>query len=88
MGLEDANHMILQCPFTNEIRREMFTEINSMPNGIGKQIVDSSHDILATLLGKYNDDIDTQNMFDFWKITCTGVYKMYRMCTKGRNRIV
>ena len=64
----------------------MFSEINKMPSEIGKQIVDLSDDILATILGKYCDIVDVQIMIDFWKITCTYGSKMYRICTRGRSR--
>ena len=86
--LEDAKHVILQCASTNELRVEMFLEIERMPDGIGKHIVDSSEDILATILGKFCNTVSVQHMVEFWKITCTYVDKMYRSCINGRNRIV
>ena len=80
--------MILQCTFTDNLRREMFSEIDKLPDGIGKQIVRSSDDILVTILGKFCTSVDTHNMVEFWKITCTYVNRMYRDCIRGRSRIV
>ena len=52
--LEDAKHLILNCPYVNDIRQNMFMEINYARNGIGEQFIQNSDNLYGTSLGRVN----------------------------------
>ena len=82
--IEDANHVILQCNYTSEIRRMMFNEIEKLENGAGTVIIEETDDILATILGKICNKVTFESYVEFCKITCTYVSRMYWQCIKNR----
>ena len=51
LELEDAKHLILNCPNLNDIRRDMFTALSESCNSIGKHVLDSNRDLYALFLG-------------------------------------
>ena len=84
---EDVRHIILQCECNIVDRNELFRQINEMPNGVGKSILDRSDDFLSTLLGKFCPGIDKGSMFEFWKISCIFVSMVYwSVVNDGRIR--
>ena len=83
---EDVKHLVLQCEANIRERTELFDQIARMPYGVGDRIVESSTDLLATLLGQFCAGIDIEYMFDFWKISCVYVSRMYWEAINERNR--
>ena len=55
----------------------MFYEIDILPDGSGRYILEGSNDILATISGRVCQGVDAKSMFPFWKIASKYVSKMY-----------
>ena len=66
--LEDARHMILECPALQDIRTKMFLSVNKVENKYGASILDRG-DILQYLLGKQCPDISPEMNLEF-NISC------------------
>ena len=75
---DDANHMILQCPFSQHMRNAMFRELRSVSDGQGGEVLDSGNDLFLTLMGKIPADIPTNIMLDFWLVSAKYIADMYR----------
>ena len=69
--IENANHVIMQCPFQQDMRNEMFDSISAIYNDIGNV------NVFSTLLGKPIEGLHIQQMYEIWIIACTYVSKMY-----------
>ena len=76
-AIEDAKHIILQCDSTQVIRTRLFERVIKMPDDIGRLILERSDDILATMMGRFCPGIETPDMFNFWKLSCEYISKMY-----------
>ena len=85
--LEDAKHLILNCPYVNDIRQNMFMEINNTCNGIGEQFIQNSDNLYVTLLGRVNPMFSEEINFEILGIIPGHVYQMYAMFIRERNGI-
>ena len=69
--IEDANHMILQCPKHEHLRVEMHNEI-------GKHYTLAVGEFtLEVMLGNYLNDKSFEEMLNLWFITSHYIYQMY-----------
>ena len=64
LGAYDANHMIMQCPFTQTARNNMYGELQSVHDGMGLNILDAGNDIFLTLMGRQPLGFPTAVMVD------------------------
>ena len=77
VSYEDARHMIEQCHAMNEIRNEMYDELN--------QICDAFRVCnFGVLMGRFIDDWDFNEMLPIWLTASKYVAKMYREVLKTR----
>ena len=53
-ALEDLRHLILQCPSSEQKRREMFSNLERSAGSLGVRLLQNADDMLPILLGKYN----------------------------------
>ena len=56
---------------------EIQSEIQCMPEGAGKFILDLSEDIRNTLLGRECKNVNSDALLVFWKIVCKYVSRSY-----------
>ena len=68
-------------------RRAMFYEIDIIPDGSGRYILEGSNDILSAILGRVCPGIDVKSMFPFWKIARKYVSGMYWDVVRQRRGI-
>ena len=68
--IENANHVIMQCPFQQDLRNEMFDIIYDIYPDIGNVN-------LCTLMGKPIEGLRMQLMYKIWTVSCTYISKMY-----------
>ena len=87
LALEDPKHIILQCSHLADERKTMFDELENIPNGTGTIIMNSSENLLCTMIGKPVDGVMWPDMVNFWIIVATHVYKMYRKVIRDRAGI-
>ena len=69
--IEDAQHIVMQCPFQTRLRTDMFHEIVAVYPEIGQMYT------YAMLIGKPIDGIHVNQMYIIWTISCTFISKMY-----------
>ena len=77
---EDVNHMIMQCSFHSDTRREMYEELNRIIPNIETMCS------LGVLLGKCIDGWDYGGMVPIWMVFCTYIVKMYYDVLTYRTR--
>ena len=84
---EDARHMILHCDFLNAARLEMHYEIDNLPHGIGRTILNNAEDIYYTLLGRKCSLVSEHDNLLFCATVAKHISKMYRKLTSERDGI-
>ena len=85
--MEDAKHLILNCSYVNDIRQDMFTEINNAYNGIGEIFLQNSDNTYATLQGRVNPMFSEEVNFEILGIIANHIYQMYAMFIKEGNGV-
>ena len=79
---DDATHMILQCPYSQVARNDMFNELRDVYGGRGEDVLRSDNDLFLTLMGKVPPDIPINVMLEFWFVSAKHITKMYMCRTK------
>ena len=63
---DDARHIILQCPYFESSRIEMYDEIRSLELEGAEAILYNSRELFHVLLGKYPTGVQFEVMIQFW----------------------
>ena len=71
---EDLFHLVMQCPSTDEMRREMYSELYKFDNRIMGIFAENAHEVFNWLIGKPINDFEIDVMYGFWLITGTYIY--------------
>ena len=80
--MDDAKHMIMQCPALQQFRNEMFNELTNIEDGSGREILDSAVEVCHTLMGKIPDVFTKRQMEIFCSIVAKYVCDMYTFKTR------
>ena len=80
--MDDAKHMIMQCPALQQFRNEMFNELTNIEDGSGREILDSAVEVCHTLMGKIPDVFTKRQMELFCSIVAKYVCDMYTFKTR------
>ena len=78
-SLDDAKHMVLQCPMLQLKRTEMFIEIEALLMRYDYDVNHLDENIFLNLMGKPAADIPQDVMYDVWLISVRYIASMYRM---------
>ena len=76
-SLEDIRHIVMQCPYFEYIRQEMFDEIEQLNCNSISNSLRSGVDILLILLGKQPADVPIESMMDMCLISGKHITRMY-----------
>ena len=76
---EDAKHMIIQCPYHEAKRSQMYDDITEMCPAL-EQMIDFS-----VLMGRYIAGMDLEQMIPIWSISCTYITQMYHDTLNARK---
>ena len=88
MGVvENVYHMVLQCPFTEDIRRAMFDDMASYVTEFSNRVKDNPSNTLAWLLGRTMEEIEAHTMCTGLEISGSHIYSMYRRVINSRKGI-
>ena len=78
-AVDDARHLIMQCPEMQGMRNVMFRELADSGGGVGNVILEAAPDTLLLLLGKEMEDQPlTASMMEFWSVAARHIANMYR----------
>ena len=76
-AMDDARHLILQCPAWQEERAEMMREISIIPDGSGQALLESQIDLLYVLMGRGTNVCSYEQMVIVWSISARYIAEMY-----------
>ena len=79
-AIEDARHMIMQCPYHTDLRVKLQDKISRICPDFG------TREVFKTILGKPIEGIDAQNMCRIWKIGCEYTARMYWATLRVRQQ--
>ena len=83
--IEKLRHVIMQCPSTEQLRTQMFCELNKINNELKTLLQDHCAESFEWILGKEMDVVDRDTMHAGWTISGDFISRMYyRLCM---NRI-
>ena len=87
VGYENVEHMVMSCPYNQDLRTYMFNELNTSVESrlIWRQI--NAHETLKIILGGKKEDIDFEDMIPIWCITCVWVTRMYIRTINDRTGV-
>ena len=85
LAIEDIEHLIMQCPYLQDIRTKMFEDLSSVAIEYRTQVYNTGENIFHILLGKIPTRFDPEFTYKFMRIVCICVHKMY--CTVISNRV-
>ena len=86
-AIEDANHIIMQCPSLNVIRTRMYAQIRALELSSNTQILSGINDMYALILGKVPTHLQHGICIDLLKIIAQNVHDMYRKVMTNREGI-
>ena len=75
---DDVEHLVLQCPSTEQKRRDMFYDIDQCFRSLGARTFENAEDILPILLGKCRVGYSFEQMEELWIIAGKYIHGMYR----------
>ena len=75
--IEDAKHVIMQCPFYENLRQDMYEEIELLNCESITTALRNAQDSLYFLLGKQPEGVSTENMINLCLISGNYITKIY-----------
>ena len=85
-AVEDASHVIMQCPGTQQLRYDIFEELESH-QGIKDVFVSNKNDVMLICLGKCPDDNYNNGMVKLWCISSRHINGIYKYILKQRKAV-
>ena len=82
---EDARHIILQCPYFSDERRNLFEALERSSNLWANEIINNGHDLLHILLGKQPEGFPFDEMLNIWIIAGGYIVDIYESVITGRK---
>ena len=82
-ALDDARHLVMQCPDLQRQRGDIMGEIAGLEGGFGPAIPNSGEDLLYVLLGKTVEGFTWEQMVSVWKISSKHTASMYKAKIKS-----
>ena len=86
-AVEDIEHIFMQCPAFDDIRRDMYNNFAGLKPSIQSAINNQPSKVFIWCLGGQIEGVRTEDMFDFWMISGNAINNMYRRTVKGRDGI-
>ena len=77
-AVDDAKHMVMQCPHFQPKRTEMFNEIEALLMRPDYAINQMDENIFLSLMGKPAVNISQEVMCDIWLCSVRHISSMYR----------
>ena len=87
LEVEDAKHMILNCPGTRDLRNCMFGCIDEIVDGNNNYEQTPFVDRIHILLGATVDGLTLHQMVDIWLVSAFHIRIMYKQRVKSRKGI-
>ena len=75
--IENARHLIMQCPFFDENRREMYRELEDLQCEEITEALSNPQNTLSLVLGKQPENMSLANMLNLCMITGKHISRMY-----------
>ena len=85
--VENVYHMVMQCPFTEDIRKAMFEAMDSFVVDFSNRIKDNPSNTQAWLLGRTMEEVETHTMCTGLEISGRHICTMYRRVINSRKGI-
>ena len=86
-AIEDATHLILQCPYFDNIRRDMFVKLSQIDYGEVANPCDNPNTVLKALLGKVEKDALEKANIKFMTTAGKYICQMNNVVMKSRDGI-
>ena len=86
-AVDDANHLVMQCPSLQGMREQMFDEIRELPDGTGALMLDHCDDVFSILIGRQKEDFTIEQMEKIWMISGKYINDMYRLSLRRRKGV-
>ena len=83
--IEDARHLILQCPFFQELRDEMMTKIDNLGDEVRDAISAANIDILYILLGYTLEGLNIELMDELRMISLEFISQIYHISVNKKE---
>ena len=82
--LENANHIIMQCPFYTDERRELFYAIKRIHSEVANRVINDPLQYYNVIMGKHPEYASFEDMLVIWLISGTAISNIYTRAIEGR----
>ena len=76
--VESTNHIVMQCPFFENDKRNMLEEMEGVENPEISGILNDHGNLFLYLMGKHRDNVCFDSMYIFWSISAKHISAMYK----------
>ena len=87
LAYEDAEHIMMYCPFFDNHREKMFTKLYEVELNHDVKILSPGVNMFHILLGKFPPECEQSVVFEMLKIIAVGIEHMYSTLIKSREGI-
>ena len=88
LAYEDAEHLMMYCPFFDNHREKMFTKLYEVELNHDVKILSPGVNMFHILLGKFPPECEHNVVFEMLKIIAVGIEHMYSILIKSREGIL
>ena len=81
---EDVNHVIMQCPNNEGIKKEMLDVIKALNEEAVDHILAQPQNLFGVLMGRHPEGVPFETMVKVWVISSKYVADMYRRVMRSR----
>ena len=82
--LEDIKHLLMQCPYYTEERKQLQHSIQLIGTELSDRIINDPPNYFNTIMGKQPEDTDFQEMIAIWLMTGDHISRLYKRTVIGR----
>ena len=86
--VEGAKHITMQCPFYEDVRKEMYEEIKRLRCESIDNALNNAPDSFHLLLGKQPDGVEMDNMVDLCLISGKYISRIYDSVTNRYDKVM
>ena len=80
-AIEDATHLIMQCPAQTDVRTELYNRVSAVHPQIEQQ------EYFDVIMGKHIDGWDYIDMQPIWTVSCQLIARMYYRATRVKEGV-
>ena len=76
--LENPWHIVMQCPFCDTYRDDMYSEVARLNDEVVNDVMNDPANVYSILMGKHPPNVSMADMMKIWSISGKHICRMYK----------